>query len=218
MRTYGLKSCIVKGVRTSKKSKLKANFFQVGNILQIGYYNAPHKDIQLISDSRMAYTYTSLREDIPRNCIQMFMLEVLMNALQKDDAQEDLYDFVRAFFFYLDCRSDVPLALLPSYFVINLIKYLGYSIHNNHTAQTPFFNIWEGTFQNQMPNDPPYIDERTSEIIYQINLATDIQELIVIHTQAKQHDVLQGLLAFMEHHFPNYKQLKSPAILTSILN
>lgn len=215
-RTYGLKSFMIKGGRSVKKSGLKANVFQPGNIVNFEFYNSPNKTLFIIKEAAIQFPYFSLREDIARNCVQLFMLEVLIQVLEQEFPQEDLYDFVRAIFEHLD-RSEVYIALLPSFFLIYINKLSGYTIYNNSSTKCSFFNIWEGTFQEQMPQLPPFLDETASAVIAQLNTISDVLSLSEVNHHFKQHDILNGLLVYMEHHYPNFKPLKSLPVLSTIL-
>jgi len=216
-RVYGLKSFIVKGVRTARSHSMKANIFQPGNIVTLDFYNTPHKSLQLVREAQLAYTYKALREDIPANCVQLFMLEVLHNILQQDFPQEELYDTVRHMFVRLD-DGTTPLALLPAFFLLTINKLSGYTIDNNHSPQKPYLNIWEGRFLPVMPDVPPFLDATASGIIAAMNGIADMEALHTVDHRHRQHDILQGLLVFMEHHYPNFKPLRSLPVLTAILS
>lgn len=215
-RTYGLKSFIIKGVRTVRSHSLKANIFQPGNIIALDFYNAPHKNIQLVKEAQLGYTYTDLREYIPGNCVQLFMLEVLHNILQQDFPQEELYDTIRHMFIRLD-SGGIQLTLLPSFFLLVLNRLSGYTIDSNRTADQPYLNIWEGRFVSVMPDIPPFLDETASAIIAAVNGADAMEELNAIVAEGRQHEILGGLLVYMEHHYPNFKPLRSLPVLTAVL-
>lgn len=216
-RTYGLKSVIVKGVRSYKNNKLKSNIFQPGNILNIEFYNTPLKNLQLIKEANLCYAYTNIREDITKSCIQIFMLEVILQILEQDFPQEELYDFIAELFKIID-QQELYNALIPCYFLLYINKLSGYHIYNNQSAANPYFNIWEGNFQPLMPELPPYLDEIASKVLSELNNINDINEISTINHFHKQHEILSGLLVYMEHHYPNFKPLKSLSILSTILS
>lgn len=216
-RTYGLKSYIVKGVRSAKKQSLKGNIFQPGNIIQFSFYHVPNKSLLLLKEAQLNIGHAGLREDIVKNCIQLFMIEVLSNVLEHDFPQEEVYDFVAETFDAM-ADADVYVALLPIYFLLHINQHYGYTILNNYSELSMYFNIWEGDFRLTMPEQPPFIDETASKVLSDLLLIKNVQALNTVNHHYKQHELLSALMVFMEHHYPNFKSLKSLPVLSAILN
>ncbi len=215
-RMRGKQSCLIKGVRSTQKSKMKAQVFQPGNILYLELFQQTYQQFSSLKNFEVKYHYSALREDIVKGCIQMFILEVIAMVVVDDFAQEEVFDFLKDILIEIDTYKG-SLALLPSYFLIQLNKLLGYTILNNWSANRPFVNIWEGQFVATMPQQPPFIEQAASFILSQLNAANSLHDLQNIHHDGQQHMVLNGLLEFMQYHYPQFKPLHTIPVLRTIL-
>lgn len=217
-RTYGLQMFMIKGVRSAKSKSINANLFQVGNVLDIQMYYNPSKNFQILKECNPVYVYNNLRENIQRNCVQTFAIEVLTQIVIAAEPQEDVFDFTFDFFKVLEEETSIPSIYLPSYFVTQMNQLSGYNINGQFSELTPFFNFVSGTFTTSQPQFPPFIEGATALILSRINSVTSIHELTQIPNIPERKLILQALLLFMEYHYPDFKPLKSLPVLSIILS
>jgi len=217
-RNFGLQLFIIKGVRSHKSKSINANLFQVGNVLDIQMYYNPTKNFQTLKECHSAFVYNTLREDIQRNCVQTFTVEVLTQIVVSAEPQEEIFDFTYDYFLMLEQRLEMPVIYLPSFFVVQMNHLSGYRIHGAYSDATPFFDFSKGSFTAQQPQFPPFVEGAAAMVLSKINTITTLEELALMPNIPERKLILQALLLFMEYHYPDFKPLKSLPVLAVILS
>jgi DNA repair protein RecO (recombination protein O) len=215
-RTYGKKSFIIKGVRSSQKSKQKAQLFQSGNILHLELYNKLQGQLSILKEAHASVLFTRLRENMVLACTQMFMIEVLSQIVVEEYPQEELYDFIHETMHQMD-KEQLQLTLLPSWFLLMMNKLSGYHLLNNWSISNSYFNAISAQFESTQPIVPPYLDAEASQILSQLVACDDIYQQNNIQSNGNQHNILEVLVEYMKIHYPNFKNLQSLSIIRSIL-
>ncbi|RQO32197.1 DNA repair protein RecO [Taibaiella sp. KBW10] len=216
---YGLQSYLVKGVRTDKKQSKKGNILRPGNILDLQVYHQPAKNLQYLKEFQLACFYKHIGEDIIKNSILLFCVEVLSNFLITEDEQCDLYDFAIDFLHYLDAADPKKIANLPLYFVIQTAQIMGYGIQNNYSSSHCYLNTYEGRFEMAMGNALPIFDKELSLAASQclVPHSTDTFAALSLPALDRRY-LLEGYLHFLQIHDNNFKPLKSLEVLQAILH
>lgn len=216
---FGLQSYMIKGIRTSKKTRLKGNLLQYGNILDITIYHHPGKNLQFIKEFTPAYFFEDIGENVVKNTIVLFAVEVLSQLLLQDQQQEDVFCFTEDFLIKTDKANIGDLANYPLYFIKQVAELLGYSLANNFGNQQPFLNVYEGAFSANPSPMPPQFDADESKEIHDFLKIKTIEE---VHQQplspALRTALLDGFIIFLQNHAEQFKTLKSLPILHTILH
>ena len=216
---FGLQSYILKGLRSVKTKSQKAQLFFSGSLLDMVAYQNPQKNLQIVKEYQPLYFYQNLTSSIIKNGIALFAMEVLLQLLESDDPQEELFHFSLAFLKALDHVDQAQLANYPLYFLIQSGKISGYHISGNYSLITPILDLSEGRFSNLEPVYPPYIVAQDAAIMSILNEATNLSEINDIKmSKETRKRILQYFVDFFQKHAPHFRDLKSAAILSAILN
>ena len=89
---FGIQSYLVNGVRSSGKT-LKANFFQPTSILEMEVYHNELKNLQRIKEFKWGYLYKNILNDVTRNLVALYMIELLQKCLKQPENNIDLFQF-----------------------------------------------------------------------------------------------------------------------------
>lgn len=125
-RLFGQQSYMVQGIRGGKTRSNKTASFQPGTLLELVVYNHSEKNLQRISEFRMEHIYSAVQEDVTRNCILLFVVELLGLLLSEQGPMPDLYDFSAAFLLQLDSLPARNLANMPLYFATACGRFFGF--------------------------------------------------------------------------------------------
>lgn len=218
-RNFGLQSCMLKGLGSGRKSNQKANLLFPAALVEISLYYREEKNIKLLKEVRPSYFYQSLGENILKNSVAVFALEVLQNLLLNDDVQQNLFDFCQSFLKKTDNAPTSEIANYPLYFLVQAGKYAGYQLSGNYSATTPYLNLHEGRFEALESLQAIDIFPGSAPFMSKINEAQSLDNVCRINMNHEMRKmVLQQFLHFFELHLPRFHPLKSVSILSGILS
>jgi DNA repair protein RecO (recombination protein O) len=212
---FGLQSYLVNGARSSKSNK--ANLLQPANMLELVVYHNAQKNLQRMAECRLAYIYRAVHFDVVRNMVTLYMVELLLHVLQQPEANAALYLFVESTLKALDTSPDIA-ANLPLYFTLKIGALSGFRLNGNYSAQTSYLDLQEGIFTSRTPAHPYYLDPALSEYSSRLMQAATPEEASQL--PLNRHTRRQLLNAYMDYfalHLPDFKPMKSIAILHELL-
>jgi DNA repair protein RecO (recombination protein O) len=216
---WGIETYIVQGVRTSKASGNKAGFFQPGTLLELVVYHNAQKNMQRIREYRYDHIYTSIQEDIVKNSVLLFCVEVVLRTLPEHGEHPELFDFTHHILTELDKRPAVDVANMPLYFAIGLCRLLGFDLNGRYSDATPYLNLHDGGFTAHTPAALPHTVDGDAQQLDLLLRATDIDGIKAITMSSTQRmRLLEWYLAFMHNHTQHMGTVRSLSVLQAILH
>jgi len=219
-RTYGVQTYMLQGVRSATKGRQsRAGMLQPAMILEIVVYHKTQKSMQRIKEFTPLYFYMHLQEDIIRNTIALFSIELLLRLLPQDAPVPELYDFITEYFRQLDQLPAHAVANFPVYFLIQCGRYLGYELHGTYSEDTPYLNLQEGAYTAHMPPARPFVAPEDAEALVKITQTNRLEDLYKTEMNAAMRiRLMEWYLEFLHRHTEHMTPLKSLAILQAILH
>jgi DNA repair protein RecO (recombination protein O) len=213
----GMQSYMLKGIRSEKNKSKRAGLLQVGSLLDIIAEHKPQKQLHHIKEFSPHYIYQSIHEDILKNSVATFSVELLHKLLPQSETMEELFDFVFNYFISLDLSKQI--ANYPLYFSIQCGKCLGYNILGDYSESSPYLNASEGIFSNQPSSTESTLYPSDIQNMAAFINTNDIAELhkIVLHSESRNR-LLDWYLLFLKHHTQHLGSIRSLEILRSILH
>jgi DNA repair protein RecO (recombination protein O) len=211
-RALGLQSYIVKGVR-SEKHKSKAVLFQPGNILQMDVYKRPHKELNYIREYKMIHCLPSVRLDILKGAVMLFLLEILNKTLKEEHANEAIFDFIEAALIDLDAADTLNLNFHLQ-FLIDLSGYLGFRPSGQYNIEKCCFDLEEGIFVHAHHNSKYLMPEPYSQWLF---LMLNGKQPAGINNVFRAK-FLEYLLTFYQLHLHEFGTIHAHRILHEILH
>jgi DNA repair protein RecO (recombination protein O) len=211
---------MVQGVRAaSRKKSPRAGLLQVGSLLQLEGDLKPNRNLQHLRSFHPAYIYTSLQEEISKNAILIFCVELLQRLLPEEETMPELFRFIYDYFVALDKSPVSSVGNFPLYFIVACGRELGYHISGNYGAATPFLDAQEGTFSAVEPLSGIALQPEDITAMAAL-LAVDRLEAIatVQMNGAMRSRLLDWYIQFLQHHTQHLGTLRSPEILHQILH
>lgn len=215
----GLQSYMVKGVRSEKARSKRAGLLQVTSLLDLVAEHKPNRQLQHIKEFQPAYIYQSLQEEIIKNSIAVYSVELLSRLLPQDEVMSELFDFVYGYFLYLDRVPVREAANLPLLFTIRCGQYFGYHLSGTYSTETPYITPEEGTFTAQLPASASTLYEEDGGLLACMTALEGLEQAASVTMNAAQRNrLLDWYLQFLQYHTQHLGKLRSPDILRTILH
>lgn len=202
----GVQTYMVQGVRSIKAKQNRGSFFQPGMLLEMVVYQQPQKNMQRIKEFKAAYIYTVLQEDIVKNSISLFSVEVLLRLLPEHAPLPQLFDLAYEYFVALDQLSVRQVANFPLFFIIQCSKVLGYDLKDADAGMQP-------------STDMPFINDEDAKalgILLEVNDYTGLEQIkLNADTRLRLTDWCVG---YLQQHTQHMGNLRSLSVLREILH
>ena len=91
-RELGRQSYMLKGVRKSRKGKLRISYFQPLIQLEIETQHKGKGSLEYIKEAHVTPVYDAIHTDIIKSSVVLFFSEVLTQLLTEQQPDGDLYD------------------------------------------------------------------------------------------------------------------------------
>jgi DNA repair protein RecO (recombination protein O) len=215
----GLQSYMVKGVRSMQSRRSKASLLFPSSQLEMVVYHNPQKNLQFIKEYQPDYFYQEVGENIIKNGIAVFAVELLLQLVVTDDVHSTLFSFAKDFLIHLDQCDPGRLANLPLFFLIQSGRLSGYHLSGHFSETTPYLDLSEGRFTEHAAFYPPFTTAEEAELMGRLIAAESfemVQQIKINNLLRKE--ILNHFLAFLQTHIPHFRELKSIAVLSAILN
>jgi DNA repair protein RecO (recombination protein O) len=216
---FGLQSYMVNGVR---KAVSRAGFhpgqFQPACLLDLVVYRQEHKNLQRIRECRWAKLYEHIFNDIAKNAVALFMVELLQKCLRQPEPHPELFYFVEDSFSELDQSAPPVTANLPAFFALHLSHFFGFRMEDGYDKAHTILDLREGEFVSQAPVHPEWIEDPLSGYIsryLKAQLPSDLSEINI--PRSSRREVLETCLHFYAIHTPEFSRLRSLPVLQAVL-
>ena len=220
-REFGVQAYMVNGVRTSsaRGRSSRAGLLQPAMVLDLTVYYKPHTKLLRLKDFTPALIYSSIHQDVIKNSIALFSVELLLRLLPESAPLPDLFDFTLGYFKKLDELPKEAVGNFPLFFVLECSRQLGYELSGTMTDVTPFLNLTEGGFSKNAPLTGTQVTTEDARVLAQLLPIRNIDELAVISMNSSMRQrLLEWFLDFLQNHTEHMRPLKSLPVLQAILH
>ena len=216
---FGLQSYLVNGVRTAaKKGHGRGNHFQPGSMLDMLVYHNELANLQRIKEYKWAYLYQSLLEDVVKNSVVLFMVELISKTIRQPEPNADLFNFLEDAFLYLD-EADLNVTVnYPLYFSLQFPSFFGFRISDEYSEEKHVLELKEGEYLSERPLHPDYLDGQlsfmTSELLKVLH-PKDLGEVKIGNENRRV--LLKAYIRFFELHISDFGVMKTLPVLQAVL-
>ena len=215
---FGLQTYIINGVRTEKKNKEKSVLFMPASLLELDVYHHEQRGINRIREAVRYAVLHGLAEDVVKNNIALFMMELLFKSLKHPESNLPLFTFCEKILSRLnDCDRDHAV-VFPYYFSLHLPHFLGFGISPPEKSicdsPTCCLDLTEGSFLNEYPVHDHYISGEEAKLAAMLlsedQLSTG-SNISGIHMPEK-------FLDFYRLHIQDFGKIRSYGLLQELLS
>lgn len=216
-----MQAYLIKGVRSAgKKGKSsRAGLLQPGMLLDITAYHKPGGNLQHLKEYTPRILYLNILEDVVKNSVALFSVELLLRLLPEDAPMEELFDFAEQYFQELDRRDRSEIGNFPLFFVLQCSRYLGYEPAGKWSDETPYLNLEEGSFHAVAPTEGTNITIEDAAFLYRLLQIRNFSQIPETEMSgAARFRLLEWYLLFLQRHTEHMRSLKSLPVLQSVLH
>lgn len=217
---FGIQSYMVKGVRQStKKTSAKATMFQPAALLDMIVYHNELKHLQIIKEFKWYYLYQELYRDIIKNCVALFIIELVTKSIKRPESNASLFTFIEDHLLQLDTTDAATTANFPLYFALQFAHHLGFGVEDHTNLNKAIFDIREGVFTNEIPLHSSYLNGHLAEVTAKLLAVKQINHLSQIKLNKQQRQqLLQAYEQFYLYHIADFGNMKTLSVLETILS
>ncbi len=213
-KELGTQSYMLKGVRKSRKGKLRVSFFQPLTQLEIQTQHKGKGSLEYIKEVSLFYPYVSIPVDIAKSSVALFFGEVLSQLLTEQQPDEQLFDYLCAVFQFLDQTSHVANFTIKT--LLDMSELMGFGIDKTSSSFT-YLNMIDGSFDND-GLQPHHLSEEESLLIKAF-IGTKFDSIDTIKINRQQRSVLLNLvLDYFKIHLHTFKKPSSLSILKQLFD
>lgn len=211
---FGLQAYIIQGARSSRKTGIKANYFQIGQFLDLSVYHKPGKNLQYIKEVKLNADYAIQSQNIIKQSIAQYCCELILRCVKEEEQNTDLFNFLAAFFKEIKALSRENLALAPIQFTLQFASKIGFAVNENADDSHCFFDALNGEFCDDITQNRYIANREASEIIAHCLQSNQT----FAATNKNRENALHSLILFLKLQIEQMGDIKSVSILHQILH
>ena len=210
--SMGRQTVFVKGA-FSKKSAVRASYFQPLYLLETGLHHRSNRQMQRISNVQICYPFQSISFDPVKSSIALFVAEILYKTLREEEANPELFDFLLHSIQTLDL-NDRGTANFHLVFLVHFSRYLGFYPNTELLAAGTWFDSQQGSFALA-----PAASSPTSEYNHLLKQLFQMSFDSLDSLQISHHNrnyLTDYLLGYYSMHVDNFGKTKSFTVLQNV--
>lgn len=209
---FGIQSYLINSVR-KKNARIHSNIFQPLTPVDLVVYHKERPGLQRISDIRPNPPLASIPFDVSKSSIVFFLDEILYKSIREEEANPQLFEFIRKAVLDLD-EASVAGNDFHIIFLIQLSRYLGFGPTNNFSETKNIFNLKEGNFQETFPDHPNFIPLSLGREFSRL-IDADLNFSSALNT-AERRLLINYVIEFFNLHIDSLGIIKSHKVLEEV--
>ena len=210
----GLKSYLVRGILKAKKGGLKIAYFQQLTLLNIEGNHNNKGNLNSIKEAQVSYPYKTIYKNIVKQSVVLFLSEVLTTAIQEEEENELLFNYLETALIWLDSHNKI--ANFHLLFLLNLTRFLGFYPDVSENEKLGF-DLIEGNFSDATSQKNVISGVNFYQFKKLLGIHFDAVEKVSFNKTERQV-VLQIIIRYFELHLGGFKKPKSLQILETVFS
>jgi DNA repair protein RecO (recombination protein O) len=215
---FGVQTYMVNGVRTNKKSGLKASLYQPASVVEMEVYHNEKNTLHRIRECNRKYVFINVLSDVVKNSIAVFMMELLYKLLKQPEQNADLFYFCEDVLLQLDEAPANIAANLPLFFTLHLSNFFGFKIDDNYSEENCFLDLQEGNFISERPHHTHFLSGDNAFLsaeLLRIMMPNELGQLKM--NKLKRRELLLKYMDYYTLHIPEFGTMKTLLIMQEVL-
>ena len=214
--SHGSLAFLVRDRRKQRKGGLQATLLRPLNIVEMVFDYRSTATLQRIQELHIAHCYTSLPYDPIKETVALFLSEFLHAALRSEVQNEELYHYILYSLQWLDATHE-GVANFHIAFLIRLTYYLGFWPNIKGRECLSYFDLRDGVGTESEPQHGFFL-KGTEAAIVPLMLRMNIRNMHSFRLSRQQRGrMLEVLTTYYKLHVPEFRELKSLAVLREVL-
>jgi DNA repair protein RecO (recombination protein O) len=215
---FGVQTYMVNGVRTSKKSGLKASLYQPASVVEMEVYHNEKNTLHRIRECNRKHVFMNLLTDVVKNSIAVFMMELMYKLLKQPEPNADLFYFCEDALLQLDEAPANIAANLPLFFTLHLSSFFGFKIDDNYSEENCFLDLQEGNFIPERPHHTHFLsgdNALLSSELLKIMVPSELSQLKM--NKLKRRELLAKYMDYYALHINEFGVMKTLMVMQEVL-
>ena len=205
--TKGRSSCIF----SHKKRRTKLSPL---SLIEFEESSPQKAELHYIKDVVLSPVLHDISTNVKKSAIAMFVGEFLYKVLKEEEANPPLFEYISKYVRLLD-MLDEGIANFHLYFIVQISKYLGFSISTN-TQSLNYFDIKLSKFAFIKPLHPQYFSEENTKILSNFLVIAPNQLPDIKLTGEQRLNFANSMIDFFSFRFDQRLNIKSLNVLHEI--
>lgn len=210
----GIKTYMVRGVLKPKKKGITAAYFQPLTQLKIVANHNTKNTLNSLKEVQVYQPYKTIYNNIVKQSVVLFLSEVLTNAIQEEEQNTTLYEYLETALQWLDLHDNV--ANFHLLFLLNLTGFLGFYPDLSDTKKNGF-DLLEGVYSDNYANKNVIYKNDFYQFKKLLGINFDKLEKVTFSKEERQL-VLQIIIQYFKLHLGNFRDPKSLHVLETVFS
>ena len=215
---FGLQTYMVNGVRTAKKTGLKASLYQPASVVEMEVYHNERNSMHRIKEINRIHVFKNILTDVVKNSVAIFLMELLYKLLKQPEQNSDLFYFCEDSLLQLDEAPPHVTANMPLFFALHISHFFGFKIDDNYNKDYLFLDLQEGNFVNERPHHPHFMEGENASLtaeLLKIMLPVELNDIKMNHF--KRRELLAKYMDYYSLHMHDFGTMKTLQIMQEVL-
>lgn len=212
-REFGRKSLLVKGYR-STRGKRRHSYFQPMSIIDVVFYEKESRDLQMVSETSSVFLFHTLQTHPVRITLGLLTVEVFANAVQEEEQNIELYEFLRSILIKMDTSREGLLPLFLFY-MVHLTLHLGFFPHDD-TDPSPDAPVFFDLAHGELRSTPSF---RSTDAVIREYIHADPEHLPRFAlTRDQKNELMDTLFQYYKFHVEGFREPASLAVFREVFD
>ena len=212
----GSVSFLVRDRRHQRKKSIHATLLRPLNIVELVFEFRPSASLHKIQELHIAHCYTSLPYDPIKETVALVLSEFLHNVLRNEVKNENLFHYILYSFQWFDTTSE-GVANFHVAFLTRLTYYLGFWPNIDKKNKLPFFDLKDSIATDTEPSHNFFLKGEEVAMMPKL-LRMNVRNMHrFLLTRKQRNRMLDVLTLYYRLHVPEFRDLRSLAVLREVL-
>ena len=215
---FGVQTYMVNGVRSAKKTGLKASLYLPASLVEMEVYHNEKTTMHRIKECNRTTVYKNVLTDIVTNSIAIFMMELLTKLLKQPEPNADLFYFCEDMLMQLDDAPPNIASNIPLFFALHVSHFFGFRIDDNCDEENTVLDLQEGFFVNDIPTHPYFLVDEYAAIsseLLKTALPSELEHIKL--NRIKRRELLNKYMEYYSIHVSEFGSMKTLMVLQEVL-
>jgi DNA repair protein RecO (recombination protein O) len=212
----GRRGIYLRGMKKSKNSAVTAHFHNLA-LLEVVTAASTKSKLLYLREYHPLVQLHSIRTDISKGAIALFVSEVIYRTLREESGDEELFEWLKGMISTLEALEG-NCANFHLKFLAGFCRQMGFLPHDNWSEQTPLFDIISARFVTpDSSNDSGYLFSEQDSLLLHRLLSADFNEAMQIPLNAKaRNSFCDQMLKYLSYWLETSINIRSVAVLHTI--
>jgi DNA repair protein RecO (recombination protein O) len=184
------------------------------NQLSVIFSHQEKRNLQLLKEAQVIHVYETIYTSIVKQSIVLFLSEILTSAIQEEENNTLLYEYLEHSLIWLDSHDQISNFHLL--FLLNLTKFLGFYPDVSQSDKNGF-HLSEGFFTDHLQIKEVIKGNEINQFKKLLGIHFDNVEYIN-YSKTERQRLLQILIRYFELHLGGFRVPKSLAVLETVFS